>query len=129
MSSEDDLRQLHIDGFADAFVGPRKRERYRTLLSNPKKRSKITDRLNHHSLDDFKLSLIVKTAPRYSSKLTAYIISDCRDIDDRFVVVGQALELLYMSQFGTVVSLIPGILAAVKPEAPEPAFWLHRPIS
>jgi hypothetical protein len=112
-------RRRHIDGFVDSFVDPSKRERYRSFISNPKKRSKFTDDLDH----------MVAKPPRYSSEAIAYLIADESEIDDRFVGAAQAISLLESAYFGAIASIIPGILVAFKEEAPATIFWLHRPES
>ena len=42
----------HESAFVQAFVLRERRERYRALLSNPKKRSVFLDRLNHRFIRD-----------------------------------------------------------------------------
>jgi hypothetical protein len=126
MERQEDHRRRHIEGFVNAFVNAKKRERYRTLLLHPKRRHKITERLNHDVESDLALGLIVAVPPRIKPSSIAYLISDCRDLDDTFCEAEKALEFMAMADFGTVVSIVPGTLAAVKAEAPSVIQWLYR---
>jgi hypothetical protein len=122
-----DERRRHIDGFVDSFVDSTKRERYRSFISNPKKRSTFTDDLNHKVTGNLIAKYIVAKPPRYSSKTIAYLIADESEIDDRFVDAAQAINLIESAYFGAIASIIPGILIAFKEEAPSKLLWLYRP--
>ena len=123
---QDEERRRHIDGFVDSFVDTKKRDRYRSFLLRPKKRAKITDDFNHKLVRDLITKHIVTKPPRYRSDTIAYVISDEKEIDDTFVAASDALDLVESAYFGTVVSIIAGILVAVKEESPAPVLWLHR---
>jgi hypothetical protein len=127
MASQEEERRTHVEGFVDAFVDPVKRERYRSFLSSPKRRFRITNRLNHHVHSDLMVRLIVETPPRYSPHQLAYLISDHRELDDSFLEAEKAVESLQSAHFGSVASIIPGVPIAVKPEAPAALVWLYRP--
>lgn len=125
-------RRRHIDGFADSFIIAARRERWRTFLLDPRKRAKITDRLNHQVDDDLIAGHIVLTPPKFDPKTSAYIVADQVEdfeFDDRFVDVDEALRIIENAVFGIVASIQPGVLAALRMEAPAPLIWLHKPPS
>jgi hypothetical protein len=124
--SQDHERRHHIDGFVNSFVDSKRRERYRSFLLNPKKRSKITDKLNHTVDSDLIVKHIVAKPPRYSSKAIAYLISDQRELDDSFIEAAKAMELVESAYFATIASIIPGVLIALRMESPAPVLWLYR---
>src|SRR4051794_10518064 len=116
--TQDVERRRHIDGFVDSFVDSTKRERYRSFILDPKKRSKFTDDLNHKVGGHLIEKYIVAKPPRYSSEIIAYLIAGESEIDDRFVDAAQAISLIGSAYFGAMASIIPGILVAFKEEAP-----------
>ena len=124
--TQEEDRRRHIDGFVDSFVRPEKRERYREFLLNPKKRRRFVDRLNHKMVGDLIAKHIVTKPPHSSLDAVAYLISDEREIDNRFVEAERACELVAGAHFGTIASFIPGVLVAFKEEAPAAVLWLHR---
>jgi hypothetical protein len=126
MDSQDEQRRRHIDGFVDSFVEANSRERYRSFLLNPKKRSEATEDLNHKIAGKLIAKYVVAQAPEYRTGSIAYIISDERELDDAFVHVPDAINLVANAYFGTVASIIPGVLAMLKPESPAAVIWLHR---
>ena len=50
------LMNEHEVAFVTAFIIPERRERYLSLLGNPKRRSKLLNRLNHAQDIDFSLA-------------------------------------------------------------------------
>ncbi len=119
-------RHRHIDGFVDSFVAPAKRERYRSLLLHSEKRRGFIDGLNHKVLGDLIAKYLVDVAPRTSIEADAYLIADDSDLDDTFVSFDAAIKMLQRSQFVIIASFVPGVVAALKDEAPAEVRWLHR---
>jgi hypothetical protein len=124
--AQNDERRRHVEGFVDSFVDSTKRERYRSFILNPKKRSTFTDGLNHKVAGNLIAKYIVAKPPRYPSNTIAYLIADEPEIDDRFVDADQAISLIESAPFGAIASVIPGVLIALKEEAPAKLLWLYR---
>ena len=115
--------------FVDAFIVPAKRERYKTLLANPKKRQDILDRFNH-TLDFIPaLAEEVRHPQLHQPGLVAlltqrgvkatqnvYIFSDVREIDGIYLPLPEALDAVHQQMFGSIVCCIAGMLAYYKPE-------------
>lgn len=125
--------------FVEAFIIPAKRERYKLLLANRKRRSEILDRLNHV------LDLIPALATRVESnrlgiegienllvqhgadtKEPVYILSDVRELDGLRLPLRDALNKVFQHDFGSVVCCLPGKLAYYKPESPANGSILER---
>jgi hypothetical protein len=119
--------RLHIEGFVNSFISPVKVDRYISFLLDSKKRSKFTDTLNHGLLKDLLPQFIVAGPPKCSANATAYLISDEKAQDDQFVEAQSAVQIVEKAYFGTIASIIPGVLALVKEEAPAEIVWLYRP--
>lgn len=95
--------------FIDAFILKEKRDRYRMMLANPKKRRAFLDRLNHHH--DFLPHLIKPLNPQEEvlPKLadnegseTVYLISDNDELDGRTLTASEALTLLHAQPWGSI---------------------------
>jgi hypothetical protein len=126
-ADQDEQRRRHIDGFVNSFLDRTKSERFRSFLLDPKRRSEITDTLNHKIAGYLIAEHITPTPPLFQPSATAYVISDEREIDDTFVDAATAVHLVENAYFGTVASIVPGVLVAVKGEAPAKVVWLYRP--
>ena len=50
------LMSEHEIGFVSSFIIPERRERYLSLLGNPKRRGKVLNRLNHSQDVDLSLA-------------------------------------------------------------------------
>jgi hypothetical protein len=116
---QDQERRRHIDGFVGSFIDRKKSNRYRSLLLNPERRGEITDDLNHNLRFDLKAKYIVDSPPAYRPNTISYLISDDRELDDRFLEASDALNCFELASWGTIVSIIPGVLAALKEESPS----------
>lgn len=105
----------------NAFIIKGKRQRTLELLTNPKRRDKILDLLNH--FDDFdprvtkkipanqqNIEDILKTLKDKGAPLHCYIISSNRDLDQKRLKLQDALKLIFASFQGSVLSCIPGKL-------------------
>ncbi len=129
------------NAFVEAFIAQNRRERYKTLLANAKKRAKILDRLNHNvwdfdsmrahpitsqllgdkTLEEF---LIAQGAKRGQN---VYIISDSRKLDGLHLPLSQAIAEIYQKDFTAVACCVRGKLAFYKPEAPDYGYVLVNP--
>jgi hypothetical protein len=118
---------VHEEMFARAFVAPPKRERYLALLSSAKGRKKVLNSLHHiHDLDARYAVRVLSSDQTVEGVLEAllgkgapelcYVISDDPDVDQREMSLKDAIETVHGSNFGTVVSCIPGKLAYVETE-------------
>jgi hypothetical protein len=123
-------RQEHINAFVTAFVKNTKKARYLEFLSDQKRRHRILERLNHNLAKDLKPENILRHQPDTISMLvrkediTAYLIADDKELDDRFLPLMEALRALLSSHFGVIISIIPGKLAVYKAESPSGTIWL-----
>ncbi|HLP54787.1 MAG TPA: hypothetical protein VK151_07150 [Fluviicola sp.] len=109
-----DKEQL-IKAFVDNFVLKDKRERCYAELTNPKKRGKFTDKLNHKwdtILDMRCLVKIDKTndSPGNIQKILklrdndlCYIISNYDDVDDQLIPFKNAFDRIYSRGLGTLL--------------------------
>jgi hypothetical protein len=82
--------------------------------------------LNHKVAGYLIAKYIVPAPPHFQPNATAYVISDEREIDDTFAEAATAVQLVENAQFGTVASIVPGVLAVFKGEAPGKVVWLSR---
>ena len=100
------------------FFTRAKRERYVTLLGNPKRRQTVLNALDHfHDLDpryiidatsrfDILMLLRSKGAPN-----DCHIISNVPELDGRDMPLAQAVEMADLGRWGTLIGCIPGRLA------------------
>jgi len=125
--------------FIEAFILPERRDRYKQLLANKKRRYDFLDRLNHgldfipslahripsnqHSIDG-----VAKLLHQRGMRDTdiVYIFSDVSDLDSLFLPLHEALEKVLDSGFGSVVSCMVGQLAYYRPEAPANGYILEK---
>lgn len=128
------------DEFARTFIVPERRERYRLLLANPRRRSDILDRLSHnldfipslarqipggqHNAEGV-VGLLNDRGVRDSDPV--YVISDGPDLDAQTLPMRQAVRLALDFDFGSVICCLPGRLAYYRPEAPENGYLLEKP--
>jgi hypothetical protein len=124
----------HEDGFVSAFIVPERRERYQTLLANPKQRAKVLDRLNHSQDIDFSHARpvpagcnLVLLLERLGAGPTCHVIADSSEMDGQDLPLEEAVWKADVHDFGMVVSCLPGCLCYYKPESPTPGFILERP--
>jgi hypothetical protein len=129
--------QDHESAFVSAFIIPKKRSRYRQFLSNPKKRPKILDRLNHVLDLDYSYatrldrSASLESLERQLREKGAggicHVIADVSELDGRDIPLREALDYVYYGCFfGIIVSCVPGRLALYKDEAPGAMYLLER---
>jgi hypothetical protein len=126
----------HEIGFVTSFIIPERRERYLSLLGNPKRRGKLLHRLNH--AQDIDLSLARPVSPGCAGETlavvleqmgageTCYVIADAIDMDGRSMDLREALWRASVHGFGVALSCLPGRLCFYKPESPTTGFILER---
>ena len=132
------LTNEHEIGFVSSFIIPERRERYLSLLCNPKRRGKVLNRLNHsHDVD---LSRAQQVRPgcvaeslavlleKMGAGETCYLIADASDMDGQTMDLGEACWRASVHGFGVVLSCVPGRLCFYKPESPTTSFILERKI-
>ncbi len=115
------------EAFVNAFVAKAKRERYIGLLSNPKKRKKILEVLNHNFDFDEALATVIgchqiqillsRLEELLCSDEACYLISDDNVLDGKTFPFAQALAIAQASNWGTILDCIPGELALYWDEA------------
>ena len=130
------LTNEHEIAFVSSFIIPERRERYLSLLGNPKRRGKVLNRLNHSQ--DVDLSLARQMPPgcigeslavlleQMGAGETCYVIADASDMDGQTLPLREALWRASVHGFGVVVSCLPGRLCFYKPESPTTGFILEK---
>jgi hypothetical protein len=121
-----------------AFVVRDRRERYLEGLSNPKRRSKILNRLNHH-IDDidprFRVTLpaahhspaaVEEMLRSRGAPSMCYVMSSWDRLDAREMLLGEALSDVIGHQMGTLISCVPGQLGFYESEEPKTRYILER---
>lgn len=130
----------HEEAFAKAFIPSEKRARFIQYLADPKRRKEMLDRLNGDlpympgfatavpGHQDFPLEL-EKLLLAKGAGHTCYVIADGLKADGRELPLREALNLICMSEYGAILSCVPGRLAYYKPESPGPGliFERHQP--
>lgn len=118
--------------FVATFIVRQKRERYASFLSDPAKRDKILERLNHAFDYDERFAtqlpgdakaldvLRARGAPN-----TCHVIAHSHPLDGEDVALDAALDGLFWHMFGYVVICVPDRLALYCPEAPAPLVLLE----
>jgi hypothetical protein len=125
--------QSFEEAFVGAFIIPSKRDRYKTLLANSKRRMKLLHGLNHlHDLD-----------PRYVSEIPpgtdviallrsrgaperCHVISNVAEIDGRELPLKDAINQTEICMCGTLIGCIPGRLGYYYGEDGEQRLLLER---
>ncbi len=125
-------RSLWEVKFVDAFVLKQKRSRYKALLSNPRKRNKILDRLNHNADLDFGKAIEIEPLiTTLNGALEGYrvgdhcwMISDHSELDGQLLPTSQAIELMIDATWGTIMICPPKPIAVFREEAPLEHLYL-----
>jgi hypothetical protein len=120
-----------------AFVVKERRERFLTLLSNPKHRRKVTASLAHPNLGWFDSRCVKSIPPSQSGKegiasilrakgagKTCWAISEDRKLDAKEFDLESVLAEIVGCGMGTILSCVPGKLAYVESE--DSRFILER---
>ena len=122
--------------FVNAFVEPRVRDRYRSLLLSTRRRKDLLNGWNHNA--KFAPKFISNMAPAHAtdqrtalravmaSATELYVIVDGSDHDGTFVSSEQAIELLMGHSWATLCIVDPDKLAIFRQESPAPIQVLKR---
>ncbi len=118
-------RSLWEAKFVDAFVLKQKRSRYKTFLSNPRKRNKILDRLNHNADLNFDKAIeikpLIKTLTKvlegYKIENYCWMISDHSEFDGQLLPTSQAIELTVDATWATIMICPPKPIAVFREES------------
>lgn len=122
-----------------AFLKKSKRDRYREFLSNPRLRHKFTKQLAHFTdfdpkyrlpIPSHKLSagnIAIELQKRHSPSIV-FAISEDPALDQKEVLLVEALEKTVGGGMGTVLSCIPGCLAFVETEDERFILERHDPL-
>ena len=118
-----------------AFIVPKKRDRYLSLLGNEKRRAKFLQCLNHcRDIDERYASKlpssvdVISLLRDHGAPAVCRVISDYRDIDGRELPLADAVEHAAAVGWGTIFCCIPGRLAYFLDEAgTERRLLLLRP--
>ncbi len=117
----------HEDAFVSAFIVPEKRERYRSLLGSPKRRSTILRELYHRLAFRPERATELKGAASFAEPLetllrgkgagdTCYVISPDEELDGREMPLREALDALVGGDGASVACCVVGRLAVWKGE-------------
>jgi hypothetical protein len=121
------------DATVRAFIVPAKRDRYATLLGNPKKRASFLNGLNHcHDFDTRYATPLPSTADvpallrSHGASETCRVISDYREIDGQVMSIEDAIRQAEGSGMGSLLCCVPGQLAYYVGESGEQRLLLRR---
>ena len=115
------------EAFVRAFIVPEKRDRYLSILANPRRRVKILGEL-YHDLStiaarttkienrDHGPEVIEKLLKQKGAGATCYLISPKRDLDQQEMPLREALDSLILTDSVAVACCVPGRLAYYKAE-------------
>jgi len=125
--------------FIAAFVKRNKRERYREFLANPRLRHKFTSKLAHFADFDPKYRLplasnklfvdnIALELQKRHSPNVVFAISEDPTLDQKEVLLIDAVKQIVGRGMGTVLSCLPGRLAFVETEDERYILERHDPL-
>ena len=125
----------HEEQTIAAFILKERQDRYRFLLGNsdPRKRAKGLDRLNHCADLDPRYATwlpgntdVVRLLRREGSPGEVYVISNTDAIDGKMLPLEEAIDEAEDGGWGTIISCIPGQLAYYRGEEGEGRALLKR---
>lgn len=130
---------MHNEALIAWFVKRGKRDRYREILSNPRLRHKFTDQLAHFADFDPKYRLpipsnklsadnIARELRKRHSPNVVFAISEDPALDQKELLLVDALKVIVGRGMGTVLSCIPGHLAFVETETERFILERHDPL-
>ncbi|HSY03705.1 MAG TPA: hypothetical protein VK819_16190 [Acidobacteriaceae bacterium] len=129
----------HEQALVAAFVTRSKRDRYREFLDNPRVRHQFTHRLAHFTDFDPRYRLpflsrqlfvgnITSELQKRHSPSVVFAISEDPALDQKEVLLSDALPLIVGRGMGTVLSCLPGRLAFVETEDERFILERHDPL-
>ena len=127
----------HEKALFQAFVAPRKRQRYIELLNSTAGREKILRSLDHFKdLDpsfchrvkptEQNLAGVLRLLKSLGAPATCYLVSANGEWDGREIGLSEALTAVIGGGWGTFVSCVPGVLAYFEGEEPAERYICHR---
>jgi len=127
----------HEDMFARPFITPAKRARFTELFASRKGRKKVLAQLHHiHDLDDRYAHLlrseedsadaVLRILRTKGAPAECYVFSEDEDIDGKEFSLEAAISRIRGTNYGAVVSCIPGRLAFVETEDIQTRYILAR---
>jgi len=130
---------MHNEALIASFVKRTKRDRYREILSNPRLRHKFTDALAHFTdfdpqyrlpIPSNKLSTenIARELQKRHSPEIVFAISEDPGLDQKELLLVDALNQIVGRGMGTVLSCIPGRLIFVETETERFILERHDPL-
>jgi len=125
------------EALSRSFIVPTKRERTWELLSNPKRRKKITASLAHFKDLDPRWVVPIPPSEQTAAGLerllrargardSCYLVSEASQLDSQRLPLGEALEEVIGYGMGTLISCVPGELAFFEGEGPADRCILAR---
>lgn len=123
----------HEEAIVRTFFTRAKRDRYLTLLANPKRRLKALDDLNHFYHFDARFITDLPPTTDVCSLLrskgapeTCYVLSDIATLDGREMALADAISTAELEGWGTLIGCIPGRLAYYYGEEGEQRLLLEK---
>lgn len=124
--------QSNEEALVDAFIVPKKRDRYKAFLANPKRRAEFLDGLNHCSDFDSRYASEIPSGTDVVALLQSrgapkfcHVISDVKILDGKRMPLIEAIHESEANMFGTLIGCIPGRLAYYYGECGEQRLLLE----
>ncbi len=117
----------HEKGIIESFIHPNQKERFMTLLSNPKKRQKLRAYFSHNVELDIRFASKIPADRQDLENIetllkskgagnTCYAFSENSRIDGKVLDLRDALQETIGYGMGTFLSIVPGRLAYYESE-------------
>ena len=127
----------HESEFIKRFISPEKRGRYLSLVETRKGRKKFVGALDHFDVLDTRYARLLPPSIQTLVHIEAllrqkgapeccHVISSNEDIDDREMLLSEALQQIIGRGSGSVVSCVPGKLAYFEGEEQNQRYILER---
>jgi hypothetical protein len=125
---------VHEEAIIEAFILPERRDRYRMLLRNPRRRKKALDTLNHNPSIDPRFATpigshedVARILRAHGAPPRCYVLSAIPELDGCEMSLEEALDGKTRGYRGTIIGCIPGRLAVYLGEGREIQLLLRRP--
>ncbi len=127
----------HEELFARSFVYPAQRERYLTLLESKRGRRKLCDGLNHSPHLDGRVAKLIPGNQQSTESIehllkskgapdVCHVMSANPELDNRDMLLSEALLKTVGMDAGTMILCIPGKLAYVELEGFDGRYILEK---
>jgi hypothetical protein len=128
--------QTAEEALVDAFIVSAKRERYKAMMANGKRRRSFLDVLNHCADIDPRYATaiasnadVVALLSSRGAPKTCHVISEVSELDGKEMTLRDAVDAAEAHMFGTLVGCIPGRLAYFYDESGSRRLLLERAVS